>query len=713
MNLGVQYYRAPFPNSRHWSDDFDRIRKSGFNTVQLWVLWGWVEAKPGVFNFDDYDALMELAEKKGLGVVLSTIGEIHPHWIHREVPGSEMIDHMGHKVISSIRLECHFGLTPGGCTDHPGVMDRMGKFLGATVDRYKGSAALRGWDCWNELRWNVHADGYVCFCEHTLREFRGWLDAKYGGLDGLNRAWERRYDSWEDVHPGKMPVRPFTENMAFNHFLTWRANKHGRDRYEIVKSRDPLHRVTVHPASPSPLDPGGIASSNPHLIEWNQAINRGNDWFFADDLDGIGCSSFPKWGNQDDVDFYVRMNYMKSAARGKPMWLSELQGSAAMTENKITAPVQPAEQQRWLWQGVAAGAEAVLFWCWRDEVFGREAGGFGISGNDGFADERLAAMAKTGAILGQHGDLLQTAKQLPAQVGIMFSPQSFYLNWSQEGDALLTMDSLQNYARALSRRHIPFVVVEEEHLEVLDGLKVLFLPRTLVMDKKQEEAIEKFVRGGGILFAESESGAWDSRGVWRYPEERLMARLTSVRELGRRQIHKPTFRAVYDGKAFSLTAAQWFTPMVAGLAAVLSPWEDPRVQNPALLTLSKVDEGYIFLCGTFLGNGITRDNVGSFDSLVETIVHTAGVREPVFIERGEVQGDATLLQAAELPDGRKLLYVFASPQARSIHLRFRPGFLRGSALIDLMTGVVIPVDSDTAELLPNPATWNIMALVES
>ena len=40
MNLGVQYYRPPFPHDEYWDDDFRRIRDAGLNTVQLWVLWG-------------------------------------------------------------------------------------------------------------------------------------------------------------------------------------------------------------------------------------------------------------------------------------------------------------------------------------------------------------------------------------------------------------------------------------------------------------------------------------------------------------------------------------------------------------------------------------------------------------------------------------------------------------------------------------------------
>ena len=30
MNLGVQYYRAPFPDEKYWEEDFRKIRESGY-----------------------------------------------------------------------------------------------------------------------------------------------------------------------------------------------------------------------------------------------------------------------------------------------------------------------------------------------------------------------------------------------------------------------------------------------------------------------------------------------------------------------------------------------------------------------------------------------------------------------------------------------------------------------------------------------------------
>ncbi len=715
MNLGVQYYRPPFPLAHRWEEDLSRIRDAGMNTVQLWVLWSWVEATPGQFRFEDYDRLVEGAEKRGLGVVLSTIAEVQPLWIHREVPGSEMVDHMGRKVVSSQRLECHFGLTPGGCTDHPGVWERMRGFLVAVAERYREARAIRGWDAWNELRWNVQADGYVCYCPHTLAAFREWLRGRHGSLEGLNEAWLRRYASWEDVMPGKLPVRPFTEMMAFQHFLTWRANQHGRARYEVLKAAGCKQPVTVHPASPSPLEPGGIASTNDFLREHNQAVNRGNDWFYADDLDGIGCSSFPKWGREDDTDFAVRMSFMASAARGKPCWLSELQGAASATENTIHEPVRAAEQQRWLWQGIAAGATTVLFWCWRDEVFGREAGGFGISGSDGYAPERLEGMKRTGDVLDRHADLLSGFRPDPPQAAVLFSPQSYYLAWCQEGHAGLAMQSVRTYCRSLSRLGIPWRVVEEEHLDALDGIKVLFLPRVNAMSPEVEERLEAFVEQGGVLFAESETGAFDHRGIWRYPEERMLARLTGVREFGRRPLAARGMEVRMDGRVMWLPFAQWLTPMaVPAGAESFTPQSDPAGEG-SLFLRTQAGHGTVWMCGTHPGNAPAEKLLPDFDALIARVAESAEVHPPIRVLHPAPESGMALQLTTGRSAGRRVVFLFAPPDCGAVRLRVERGYFTSDTVRELFSGGTVHMDhhGTECEITQQPGNFGINVLTDA
>lgn len=709
IHLGSQYYRAPFPENIYWEDDLRQMKDAGLNTIQLWVLWGWVEPKPGTFVFDDYDRLVELAGKNGLDVVLSTIGEIQPYWIHREVPGSEMINHLGHKIVSCNRGECHFGLTPGGCTDHPGVWERMATFLSTVVTRYRDLPNLHGWDCWNELRWNVDADGIVCHCPHTLAAFRNWLDEKYGGLDGLNRAWKRRYGDWEDVLPGKRHQHPYTEMTAFTHFITVKCNHHGKNRFELMKKIDPVHPVTLHGGGSCVANAGADNSSSSWTM-LSTPLDRGNDWAFADFLDGIGTSNFPKWFHVDDADFGMGLDLLRSAARGKPIWLSELQGGRAATGFTVHQPVDALSQQRWIWNGLACGAQTILFWCWRDDVFCGEAGGFGLTGLDGFAEERLAAMRITGRVLEENRDLMTAYMPGSACVGVLFSPQSYYLQYAQIGNGQATSQAFHGYCRALVRKSIPFVAVEEEHLDVLDDLRVLFLPRTLVFSPALEAALERFLQNGGTVVCEAESGAYSPQGFYAYPGDRLLARLTGVKEIGRRQIAGTSMTADLDGFPCELKLAQWVTPLETHHGTVLA-----RHGEGALMSCLTVGAGKVIYCGGYLGEAYRSSPGIEFEEFVEWVVRKADVQADIEVFLPHPDQSSFLYVKHGLSGKRRIIFVFFQEKHNVAHLRFRPGFFKASTLVDLITNKTHRLTGDpakTAELVLSKPAWNFAVLAE-
>lgn len=612
MILAAQYYRPPFPERRYWKEDLAGMKAAGLNAVQLWVLWSWVEPEPGRFVFDDYDELMEEAGKRGLGVVLSSIAELHPFWIHREIPDSHMIDHMGRPVISTNRGEAHQGLTPGGCTDNPEVLRRMGVFLQTVAGRYAGAANLVGWDIWNELRWNVQADGLVCFCPHTLRAFRQWLDARYGGLEGLNAAWKRRYCDWADVMPGKLPRRPYTEMMEFEKFLQWRAAEHMRFRAEIIKAADPQHIVTAHGAQPS-IHMAGDAE--------NHAINRGNDWDLVEPLDGVGCSHFPFWFAMSDADFGVRVECTRAAAGDKTVWVSELQGGSARQGFDVRPSVEARPQQRWVWNGFGRGAKAVIFWCWRDEFFGRESSGYGLAGRDGLADERIALMKQTGAILREHAGLLEAYKPDPARVGVLFDPNGYNLEWAQDGVAARARDSVVGYLTAFEHLQIPYTVVESGHLAALAGLKALIVPFPLAVPDAASGPIADFVRGGGTVLVESEAGAYTEQGIYRYPAaERPLAAALGVADLGRRPLKLDEFWLTFKKADYNLRPAVWITPLEAGDAEVLAC--DPT--GAVLATSRKLGKGTVIALGTFIGKKYAEARYEGFEQFLAQLVKAAG-----------------------------------------------------------------------------------------
>ena len=490
--------------------------------------------------------------------------------------------------------------------------------------------------------------------------------------------------------------------MAFQHFLTWRANQHGKARYKVMKALDPNHPVTVHAASPSPLWPGSMAT-------YDHVLNRGNDWFFADDLDGIGCSSFPKWFNMDDADFAVRVEFVKSAARDKPVWLSEVQGGRSTIGFNIYAPVDARSQQRWVWNGIACGADTILFWCWRDEVFGRESGGFGISGYDGLAEERLEAMKVSSRIIEENKELLDKYEPTKPEIGVMFSPQSYYLNWAQEGNANRCMNGLLGYVKGLTRQSIPYIVVEEEHLNVLSDLEMLFLPRMIVSSPSVEDALTKFVRNGGTLVCESECGAFSPEGLYRYPEDRFTARLSGVAEVGRRNLNVPFIKAHISGEEIILGVTQWLTPWQKDKGKVLSENKDG-----ALILEVPVGRGKMILCGSYFGDPYLKNWTPGFERFLDRIIRDAGLWPEVEVISPKSSRDSFVYVKWGRSEDRKIVFVFSSQSIDQVHLRFKKGFFTSPHIRDMISGgkVDIRETEKGQECVIEPLDWRINILVE-
>jgi len=692
IRLGSQYYRPPFPVREHWAGDLRQMREANLDTVQIWVMWGWVEADPGKFAFDDYDELIQLAGQAGLNVILSTVAEIQPYWIHREIPDCELINHRGEKVLSANRTESHFGCTPGGCTDHPMVWKRMAKFLEVTAARYAAVSHLAGWDVWNELRWNANAEGLTCYCPHTIEKYRRWLEVRHGSLDGLNAAWLRRYADWRDVWPGRFVERPYTDMAAFAHFLTERANLHARARYDIIKKIDPSRPVTVHGGSPTPLYIG-----DGRMI----TLDRGNDWDLADLVDGVGTSSFPAWAGIDDASFATRIEFTHSAARGKKFWLSELQGGRAAWGFELSGSVVRAcDQQRWLWNGYAAGADTILFWCWRDELIGKEQSGFGITGRDGFAGERLAELRVTGEALRLHGALLSDYVPDPAQIGVLFSPQSYYLYFSDENAARKPSAGLGGVCRALTRLSFPYVVLEENHLapSLLASLRLIFLPRCAALPDAAAAALAQWARAGGILVTESECAAFSTHGIYRLPEDRFLHDLAGISDVGRRAVAGSHIVLQLEGVPVKLPVRQWLTPMILPEGAHdLSPSGEG-----SLLVDTPAGKGRVIALGSYASDAYEAcreaEARSGFEAFVEWTLHRAGIAAPVeVLSPARREGDRFVFVRTGLAGTHRLLFVFGPTGTGVVRIRLPASFLRGVPLITLRGTSLKVLPEDTGD----------------
>ncbi len=271
----------PRAKKEAWREDIRKIRELGFRTFRCWVDWASAEPEPGRYDFSTLDVLLALAEEEGMRVFVQVYMDSAPEWVGKQFPDSLFVSSNG----QAIQPES----SPGYCRDHPGVRRADTAFYRALAAHVSRSRAFLGFDLWSEphvINWanpTYIPNPEFCFCPHTKRRFRAWLEKRYGSLEALNRAWYRRYRSWDEVEPNRLStILSYTDYIDWKMFIADKLGEDLRERYKAAKAGAPQALATSHAA-------GVGLFASPHWWE-----GQSDDWTMARQVDYYGTSFYPK-----------------------------------------------------------------------------------------------------------------------------------------------------------------------------------------------------------------------------------------------------------------------------------------------------------------------------------------------------------------------------------------------------------------------------------
>ena len=508
--------RAPMMSPRdaksavEWGKDLDQIKSTGFNTIKCWVDWATAEPRPGVFDFENLNLLMDLAHQRGLRVIVQVYTDSAPDWVGVRYPESRFVDRSGAVVNSQS--------APGYCIDHEGVRAEIVKFLEALSRAANRSPALYGWDVWSEphvINWadfSYLANPEFCFCLSSQARFRRWLQAKYKTLEALNAAWYRRFESWDQVQPPR-----FATILSYTDYLDWRAfidDKLGGDlktRVDAIRCADSTHPVTSHAAAPALLTSPTDGYGEP------------DDWTMSGSADFFGTSLYPKHSESTHPWAYwmlaAGLDFTRSAGHsfGKGFWIGELQAGQGATGMRIADPVTAHDEEYWMWQAVAHGAREIAVYAWYPMSSGFESNGYGLINLDGTLTDRAKAAGSTAQVMARNARSLDLARPAPAQVAILYDRLSYMVGGSQPSLSDLgnaERDSLLGVYRAFFEKQIPVDFVHPSALggDHLNSYKILFLPYPVMLTESAAAEVKKYVARGGTVVAEARLAWNDERG---------------------------------------------------------------------------------------------------------------------------------------------------------------------------------------------------------
>jgi len=494
VRLGVAYYPEQWPRER-WELDASLMADAGLSIARLGEFaWARLEPRRGAFDLDWLDEAIGILAERGLDIVLGTPTAAPPAWLVEQ-----------HPEILPVRADgpVHFGHRRHYCPNRPEFHAATETIVTALAERFGRDARVLGWQVDNELAGR-------CYCDACAHAFRRWLRDRYGTLDALNDAWgtafwSQTYDGWAQVPLPDVPPRSPNPGLALDYrrFVSDSYVAYQALQTRVLRSRcEPRQFVTTN------LMGFGFSELDYHRL--------------ARDLDFVSWDNYPIL---DPKQRWTTPALSADAMRGlkdRGVWVMEQQVGPLGWEYLLT----PARSQLrlWVFQAIAHGAEAVVFFRWRTARFGTEQHWHGIVDADGGTRSRYAQIVELSRELEPLAESL-FGLEPAAGVAIVHDYDSrFAAQIQPTHDSLGYEDSVHRHYTALKRLGLDVDVVSPR--AELSRYRIVVAPNLRVVDETVGERLNAFVEAGGRLVLAPRTAVRDRFGA--VPERQLPAWLDEL-----------------------------------------------------------------------------------------------------------------------------------------------------------------------------------------
>lgn len=696
-----------------WRGDLRQIKSLGFNAVRCWMDWASGEPSQGQYRFDTLEVLLELAEQEGLKLILQVYMDAAPDWVGKKFPDSQFVAASGQVM--------HPESAPGYCFDHPGVRQATLAFLEALAARARKYRAFLGWDLWSEphvINWATATymlNAEFCFCPHSVRRFRGWLEKKYGSLESLNQAWYRRFASWDEVEPNRLStILSYTDYIDWRMFIREKLGEDLRARYQAVKRVAPDRVATSHAASPNLFTSPLAGDGSP------------DDWIMTRQVDYYGTSFYPKHSSPVGRDAEFRgglLDFARSAGYSgvnNGFWIGELQGGFGTVALNVSATVTPEDLRVWTWSAIARGAKGINFYAWYPMSSGYESGGYGLIHLDGTITERSRAAGEIARLVDRNQRLFLEARPARAQVAIVYNPLSYLVGGRQRPVtpgpqsevAGIERNSMLGVYRALFPTNVPvdFIHINELSGAVTGKYKLIYVPFPLMIPEKSAGELAEYVRAGGALVAEARLG-WNNERGW---ASEIIPGLGLHRVMGCRESAVQTVAGLRTELHWTGTEIPGVKPGDRLPGRLYEETLEPILPNGRVVAkfasgapaavVSTFGRGKTLMLGSYLGAAYEGQPEPAAQRFFAGLLDWVGVERPVSVSGS--QAEVRVLESGR----ERVVFVFnhqAQPAQTVVTLRLPGG---DYAVADLVTGQLVPVTPDGAALkiekrLPAQDVW--------
>ena len=553
-------------NPEQWLDrpdilaqDIELMKKARVNTVTLGVFsWSVLEPEEGVFNLDWLADIIHNLYANGIRTILATPSAARPAWLAHKYPEVRRV--RADRVRELYNRRQNYCYTSSIYREKVRIIDQK------LARRFGDDPAVILWHISNEM-------GGDCHCELCQAEFRRWLQARYGTLEALNKAWNARfwshdYTDWEQI---ESPA-PQGENAVQALALDWK--RFVSDRHiDFLK----FERDTVKEIAPN-------AKFTVNMMYRFDGI----DYFkMAKEIDVASWDNYPTWHKpsetvEETALDTAMMHDLFYSMKDKPFLLME--SSPSFTNwQPVSKQKKPGIAELAALQTVAHGADSVLYFQWRASRGAEEKLHGAVIGHDGREDAR--SFTETVQV-GQELEALAkiTAVKREKQAAIVHDWQN---KWALEGSCgprnagMGYWDELKRHYNALAREGIAVEFVDQN--ADLTGYGLVVVPMLYLLTDAFAKKLCAFAQSGGTVIVTYWSGVVDESDLCRLGDTPYG--LTELLGLRRTEID-----GMYDGETRRCVPSAGCT-LPAALASTLCEVAALNEKDPAE-PLSLYEEDY-------------------------------------------------------------------------------------------------------------------------
>ncbi|WP_395244183.1 beta-galactosidase [Agromyces sp. MMS24-K17] len=473
IRYGGDYNPEQWPREV-WDEDVTLMQRGGVNLATVAVFsWARLEPRPGEYDFGWLDDVLDTLHAGGIRVDLATATASPPPWLAKLHPETLPVTEDGVRLAVGSRQQY--------CPSSPVYREHAKRLVERMVERYAGHPALELWHVNNEYGCHVSR----CYCEVSAAAFRGWLEARYGTVEELNRAWgtafwSQRYDAFDEVSPPSAApsFRNPTQLLDFDRF-----------------SSDEL--LACYDAEVEVIRAGSDVPITTNFMGFFKPVDY---WKWAPHVDVVSDDTYPDPADPLSTPYAAMVrDLMRSLGGGAP-WLLMEQSPSAVNWRERNAAKAPGQMRAWSYQSVARGADGILFFQWRQSAAGSEKFHSGMvphGGTDTRVWREIEQLGGELARLSGEGVGLEGSR-VPSSVAIALDWDSW---WAIEQPASPTsvayLEVLFAWHHALTSLGlaVDFVRADGD----LSAYRAVVAPAHFVASDAQVANLAAYAEGGGTL----------------------------------------------------------------------------------------------------------------------------------------------------------------------------------------------------------------------